>query len=77
MSPEAMSKRNIPEAMRNRVGLPAGRIVTVLGTVCVERWEPAAWGPGEKAIPHGDHHLAGLAASQPVARARGCPTAAW
>ncbi|MDU1524647.1 MAG: hypothetical protein E6901_08730, partial [Cutibacterium granulosum] len=43
MSPEAMSKRNIPEAMRNRVGLPAGRIVTVSGTVCVERWEPAAW----------------------------------
>lgn len=43
MRPEAMSKRNIPEAMRNRVGLPAGRIVTVSGTVCVERWEPAAW----------------------------------
>lgn len=40
MSPEAMRKRNIPEAMRNRVGLPAGRIVTVLGTVCVERWDP-------------------------------------
>ena len=48
MNPEAMSKRNIPEAMRNRVGLPAGRIVTVSGTVpgravgpSVGR--PAAW----------------------------------
>lgn len=40
-----MSKRNCPEAMRNRVGLSVGRVVTVSGAVPGRAVGPSAGRP--------------------------------